>query len=55
MSRQELYQYIADNYPATIPPTTDAHLEVIGKQWECINKIDRGEITSGVEIDAELS
>ena len=55
MSRQELYQYIADNYPATIPPTTDAHLELIGKQWECINKIDSGEITTGTQIDAELS
>ena len=41
MSKEQLYQYIADNYPATIPPTTDAHLEVIGKQWEVINKIDR--------------
>ena len=55
MSKEQLYQYIADNYPATIPPTTDAHLEVIGKQWEVINTIDREEITSAVQIDAELS
>jgi len=55
MSKEQLHQYIVDNYPPTIPPTTAEHEKVIGAQLTCMGKIARGEITTTAEIDSEFA
>ena len=54
MTKEQLNQHIADNYPPTMPPTTPEHEKVIGAQLVCIRKIANGEITTTAEIDKEF-
>lgn len=55
MTKEQLNQYIVDNYPPTIPPTTAEHEKVISAQLLCIRKIARDEITTTAEIDSEFA
>jgi len=55
MSKEELNQYIVDNYPPTIPPTTADHEKVILAQISSMGKIARGEITTTADIDTEFA
>lgn len=52
MTKEQLRQHIADNYPVSGELFT---VEVAKKQWDVVAKIESGEITTTSEIDSQLA
>jgi len=52
MTKEQLRQHIADNYPVTGDLFT---VDIAKKQWDVVAKIESSDITTTAEIDTALA